>query len=68
LLLEEFVSSKLEGSLKEVTSGSWTETSPDGTSTFACDDLSETANHTLVVCERIELDSGLDAVTFIVSS
>jgi len=49
LLLEEFISTELEGALEEVSSGGRTETSPDGTSTLTGDDLLETSDEALVV-------------------
>jgi len=61
LALEKLVSTELEGALKEVTSKGWADTSPDGTSTLLSDDLAESGDHTLVVLQRVELDSGLDA-------
>lgn len=62
LLLEELVTSELEGTLQEVTGGGWTETREEGTSTLLGNDLSEATNHALVVGDWVELNSGLDAV------
>ena len=62
LLLEEFVTSKLECALEEVSGGGRTETSQQSTGTLLCDDLTETTNETLVICDGIELYSCLDAV------
>ena len=62
LLLEELVTSELEGTLEEVTSGGGTETSPDGASTLVGDDLAETTDQTSVVGDGVKLDTGLDAV------
>lgn len=59
--LEKLVSSELEGTLEEVTSKGWADTSPDGTSTLLTNDLAESGDHALVVLDRVELDSGLDA-------
>jgi hypothetical protein len=61
-LLPQFVTTELEGTLKEVTSGSGSETSQKGTSTLSLDDLTETTNHTLVVDFRRKLDTGLDDI------
>lgn len=61
-LLPEFVTSKLEGALEEVTSSGRTETSQKRTSTLSLDDLAETTNHTLVVDFRRELNTGLNDV------
>ena len=61
LLLEELVSSELEGTLEEVTGGGGTETSPDGASTLVGNDLAETTNETVVVGDGVKLDTGLDA-------
>jgi len=62
LLLEEFVTTKLEGTLEEVTGGGRTETSQESAGTLILDDLAETANHTTVVGLGVKLDTGLDAV------
>lgn len=62
LLLEQLISSKLECALEKVTSSSWTETSQQSTGTLLSNNLSETSDQTLVVCDRVELYSGLDAV------
>lgn len=61
LLLEEFVTTELEGTLEEVTGGGGTETSEKSASTLVGDDLAETTDHTLVVGDRVKLDTGLDA-------
>jgi hypothetical protein len=61
LLLEELVSTELEGTLEEVTSGGRTETSPDGASTLVSDDLAETTDQAGVVGDGVKLDPGLDA-------
>jgi len=63
LLLEELVSTKLEGSLEEVTGGGGTETSPDGASALVGDDLAETTDETGVVGDGVKLDAGLDAAS-----
>ncbi len=68
LLLEQLISSELECALEEVSSGSWTETSQQSTSTLISDDLSETTDETFVVCDGIELDSCLHAVMANVSN
>ena len=62
LLLEELITTELEGTLEEVTSGSGTETGQEGASTLVLDDLAETTDHTTVVGNRVKLDTGLDAV------
>jgi hypothetical protein len=62
LLLEQFISSELERALEEVSGSGGTETGQQRTSTLIGDDLAETPNETLVVCDGIELYSGLDAV------
>jgi hypothetical protein len=61
-LLEEFISSKLECSLEEVTSESWANASPDSTETFLSNDFSESTYETTVVLDRVELYSGLDTI------
>ena len=61
LLLEEFITPKLESTLKEVSSSSGTEASHQRTGTFICDDLTESANHALVVDLGFELYACLDA-------
>jgi hypothetical protein len=61
LLLEELITTELESTLKEVTSGSRTETSEESASTLVGNDLSEATDHTTVVGDRVKLDSGLDA-------
>ena len=61
LCLEEFITSELEGTLQEVTCEGRTNAGQESTSTLICDDLSETTDETTVVCDGIELDSGLDA-------
>jgi hypothetical protein len=61
LLLEEFVTSKLEGTLQEVTCKGRADTGEQSTSSFIGNDLSETADQATVVCDGIELDSCLDA-------
>jgi hypothetical protein len=62
LLLEELVSSKLEGTLEEVTSEGRAKTSQESASTLILDDLANTADETAVVGRRVKLDTGLDAV------
>ena len=62
LLLEELVSTELEGTLEEVTGGGRTETSQESASTLVLDDLAETTEHTAVVGDGVKLDTGLDAV------
>jgi hypothetical protein len=62
LLLEELVTTELEGTLEEVTSGGRAETSEESAGTLVLDDLTEATDHTTVVGGRVELDTGLDAV------
>lgn len=62
LLLEEFVTTELEGTLKEVTGKSRPDTGPKSASTLIGDNLTETTDETLVVSGRIKLDPRLDAV------
>lgn len=62
LLLEEFVTAELEGSLEEVPGKGRADTSQESASTLVLDDLAETANHATVVGLGVELDTGLDAV------
>jgi hypothetical protein len=63
LLFEQFVTSKLEGALKEVTGGGRAETSEKCTSTLIGDYLPETTNHAIIVRGRVELNASLDAVS-----
>lgn len=62
LLLEELVTSELEGTLQEVTSGGGAESGQQSTGTLILDDLLEATDHTPVVGLGVELDTGLDAV------
>lgn len=62
LLLEELVTTELEGTLEEVTGGGRTETSQQSASTLLLDDLAETTDQTAVVGDGVKLDSGLHAV------
>ena len=62
LLLEELVTTELQGTLDEVTGSGGTETSEESTSTLVLDDLAETTDHTAVVGGRVKLDTGLDAI------
>lgn len=62
LLLEEFITTELEGTLEEVTGGGRTETGKESASTLVGNDLAETTDHTAVVCSRVKLDSGLDDI------
>ena len=61
LLLEELVTSELEGALEEVTGEGWAETGQESTSALLCDDLAESTDQAAVVGCWVELDSGLDA-------
>lgn len=62
LLLEELISSELEGSLEEVTGGSWAETGQESASTLLSDDSAESTDQTAVVGDWVELDAGLDDI------
>lgn len=62
LLLEELVTTELEGTLEEVTRNSGPKTRQQGTGAFILDDLTEAAEKTTVVGDRVQLDSGLDAI------
>lgn len=62
LLLEELITSELEGALEEVTGEGGTSTSKESGGTFVLDDLAETTDHAPVVGGRVELDTGLDDV------
>ena len=61
LLLEEFITSKLECALEEVSSGCGTETSQESTGTLIGNDLTEPSNQASVICGGVELYSCLDA-------
>lgn len=62
LLLEELVSTELQGALEEVTGSGRSEAGEKSAGTLVLDDLLETTDHTAVVGGGVELDSGLDAV------
>ena len=62
LLLEELVTTELEGALEEVTGEGWAGTGEERAGAFLCDDLAESADHATVVGCWVELDAGLDAV------
>jgi hypothetical protein len=62
LLLEELVTSELEGALEEVTGKGRADTSQESASTLVLNDLAETANQATVVGLGVELDTGLDAI------
>ena len=62
LLLEELVTSELEGTLEEVTGSGGTETGPDGAHTLIGDGLPEATDQTGVVGDGVKLNPGLDAV------
>lgn len=62
LLLEELVTSELEGALQEVTGEGRADTSQQRTGTLAGDDLAEATNQTAVVGDGVELDPRLDAI------
>lgn len=61
LLLEELISTELEGALKEVAGSGGTETRPDSAGTLIGDNLPEAADETAVVRYGVELNSRLDA-------
>ena len=62
LLLEELVTTELEGTLEKVTGKGRADTSEESASTLALDNLAEAANHATVVGSGVKLDAGLDAV------
>jgi len=57
--LEELNASEFEESLDEVSDGGGTETGSEGSNTLLGDDLAESADHTLVVLDGVELNAGL---------
>lgn len=61
LLLEELVTSELEGTLQEVSSSCWAETGQQSAGTLLLDDLLEATDETAVVGNGVELNTGLDA-------
>ena len=62
LLLEELVTTELEGTLEEVTGEGRADTGKESTGTLAADDLLEATDHAIVVGGGVKLDTGLDAV------
>jgi hypothetical protein len=62
LLLEELVTTELQGTLEEVTSEGRAGTSKESASALVLDDLLEAADEAAVVGLGVELDTGLDAV------
>lgn len=62
MLLEQLITSEFEGPLEEVTSSGGTETGQESAGTLLGDDLAETSNESLVVCDGVQLYSSLDAV------
>lgn len=62
LLLEELVTTELQGTLEEVTSEGRAGTSEESASALVLDDLLEAADEAAVVGLGVELDAGLDAV------
>ena len=62
LLLEELVTTELQGTLEEVTGEGRAGTSEESASALVLDDLLEAADEAAVVGGRVELDAGLDAV------
>lgn len=61
LLLEELITTELEGTLEEVTSSGRTETSPDGAGTLVGNDFPEATDQAGVVLGGVQLYPGLDA-------
>ena len=62
LLLEELVTTELQGALEEVTGEGRTDTGQEGTGTLILDNLAEATDEAAVVGNGVELDTGLDAV------
>jgi hypothetical protein len=62
LLLEELVTTELQGTLEEVSSESRAGTSEESASALALDNLLEATDEAAVVGLGVELDAGLDAV------
>jgi hypothetical protein len=62
LLLEQLVPSELERALQEVTCGCRAEACREGAPAFISNYLSNAAEEASVICDGVELDSGLDAV------
>lgn len=60
LLLEELVTAEFEGALKEVARRRRTEARQQSPGSLIRDDLSECADHTPVVSDRVELNPRLD--------
>lgn len=67
LLLEELVTTELQGTLEEVTGEGRAGTSEESASALVLDDLLEATDEATVVGGRVELDAGLDAVDMRVS-
>ena len=65
LLLEELVTSELEGTLEEVTGSGGTEAGPDSAHTLIGDGLAEATDQTGVVGDGVKLYPGLDAVAHV---
>lgn len=61
LLLEELVTTELEGTLEEVTGEGRADTSPDGAEALLANDLPEATDQAAVVLDGVKLDGGLDA-------
>lgn len=62
LLLEELVTTELQGTLEEVTGEGRAGTGEESASALVLDDLLEAADEAAVVGDGVELDAGLDAV------
>ena len=61
LLLEEFVTTELEGALHEVAGKSWSEAGRESTNALILDNLSKGTDHATVVCSWIKLNTSLYA-------
>lgn len=62
MLLEELVTSELEGALEEVAGEGWSGTGEECAGALFLDDLAEATDEAAVVGEGVELDSGLDDI------
>jgi hypothetical protein len=61
LLLEQLVSSELEGALEEVSSSGGAKSGEESAGALVGDDLPEATDHAIVVCDGVELHPRLDA-------
>lgn len=64
-MLEELVTTELERALEEVASEGGTDTGQQSTGTLILDNLAEATDEASVVGDGVELDSGLDAESFV---